>query len=81
MISVEAEHYAKRDAADFYVMTRTDPEKHAAVAAFVEAFLLDFDVTADARRRSSSRPAAQMLFDEAARRSRPRDGPGATGSS
>jgi zinc protease len=65
--SVDATHYVKRDASDFRVTFRAEPEKAAAVATFVERFLLDLDATtlpADAFERARR----SLAFGEALRR-------------
>lgn len=65
--SVAADCYVKRDASDFTIMTRCDPEHHAAVDAFVTAFLLDFDVTS-VPEEIFEQTRRQMLFEEASQR-------------
>jgi zinc protease len=65
--SVSAGCYVKRDASDFTVEVRTDPERHDAVAEFVEAFLLDFDATT-VPDDVFEQVRREMLFAEAARR-------------
>ncbi len=44
VLDANAYHYSKRDASDFRVFVRAEPEKSDAVNRFVERFLLDFDV-------------------------------------
>ena len=76
--SVDADDYAKKDASDFRVTLRTEPEKSAVVNAFVEKWLLDLDVTKlpaetfETARRS-------LLFAEAQRRATAADRAGRFG--
>jgi predicted Zn-dependent peptidase len=65
--SATAELYVKRDASDLTIQTRTEPEKHEAVAEFVEAFLFDFDATTIPE-DIFEQVRREMLFSEAARR-------------
>ncbi|MGD8394139.1 MAG: insulinase family protein [Candidatus Eiseniibacteriota bacterium] len=65
--SISVEHYAKRDYGDFRVFARMEPAKLAAVTAFVEHFLLEFDVTA-LPERIFEQARQTLLFHEATER-------------
>ncbi|MBZ0267068.1 insulinase family protein, partial [bacterium] len=76
--SVTADLYVKKDAGDFTVMTRCDPEHHAAVDSFVSAFVLDFDVMAIPE-EIFEQTRRQMLFEEASERTSATDRAGRFG--
>jgi len=61
---VHVHHYAKKDASDFRVSIRTEPEKMRVVGDFVERFLLDFDVT-KLSAEAFEQARRSLLFDEA----------------
>ncbi|MEZ5064647.1 MAG: pitrilysin family protein [bacterium] len=66
-LSVSADCYVKRDASDFTIQVRTDPEKHPAVRTFAQDFLLDFDVTS-VPEEIFEQTKRGVLFHEAAQR-------------
>jgi zinc protease len=67
VLSVEAEDYVKKDAADFRVSARTEPGNAEAVRAFVQGFLLDFDATSIPQ-EIFEQTRRRLLFEEASRR-------------